>query len=42
MPQFDEIGVLPPIGRWDPLKIREQARDAVSFRSREAVAYSST
>jgi len=21
---FDEIGVLPPIGRWDPLKIREQ------------------
>jgi len=22
--QFDEIGVLPPIGRWDPLKIREQ------------------
>merc|ERR1719238_1440097 len=23
-PQFDEIGVLPPIGRWDPLKIREQ------------------
>merc|ERR1719359_1690241 len=24
VPQFDEIGVLPPIGRWDPLKIREQ------------------
>jgi len=24
IPQFDEIGVLPPIGRWDPLKIREQ------------------
>jgi len=23
-PQFDEVGVLPPIGRWDPLKIREQ------------------
>jgi len=22
--QYDEIGVLPPIGRWDPLKIREQ------------------
>jgi len=21
---FDEIGVLPPLGRWDPLKIREQ------------------
>lgn len=24
VPRFDEIGVLPPIGRWDPLKIREQ------------------
>jgi light-harvesting complex I chlorophyll a/b binding protein 1 len=24
VPQFDEVGVLPPIGRWDPLKIREQ------------------
>jgi len=24
MPQYDEIGVLPPLGRWDPLKIREQ------------------
>ncbi|EOD40717.1 light harvesting protein [Emiliania huxleyi CCMP1516] len=24
VPQFDEIGVLPPIGRWDPLQIREQ------------------
>ena len=24
VPQYDEIGVLPPIGRWDPLKIREQ------------------
>jgi len=24
VPQFDEIGVLPPIGRWDPLAIREQ------------------
>merc|ERR1719488_449819 len=23
-PQFDEVGVLPPIGRWDPLGIREQ------------------
>jgi len=23
-PQFDEVGVLPPLGRWDPLKIREQ------------------
>merc|ERR1719163_1519398 len=22
--RFDEIGVLPPIGRWDPLQIREQ------------------
>jgi light-harvesting complex I chlorophyll a/b binding protein 1 len=24
MPQYDEIGVLPPLGRWDPLQIREQ------------------
>ena len=24
LPQFDEIGVLPPLGRWDPLQIREQ------------------
>merc|ERR1719354_368820 len=24
VPQFDEIGVLPPLGRWDPLQIREQ------------------
>merc|ERR1719235_1608193 len=24
VPQFDEVGVLPPLGRWDPLKIREQ------------------
>merc|ERR1719163_523968 len=24
IPQYDEIGVLPPIGRWDPLRIREQ------------------
>jgi len=24
VPQYDEIGVLPPIGRWDPLQIREQ------------------
>jgi light-harvesting complex I chlorophyll a/b binding protein 1 len=24
VPAFDEIGVLPPIGRWDPLQIREQ------------------
>jgi light-harvesting complex I chlorophyll a/b binding protein 1 len=23
-PKFDEIGVLPPLGRWDPLQIREQ------------------
>jgi light-harvesting complex I chlorophyll a/b binding protein 1 len=23
-PQYDEIGVLPPLGRWDPLGIREQ------------------
>ena len=22
--KYDEIGVLPPLGRWDPLKIREQ------------------
>merc|ERR1719453_2086992 len=24
IPKFDEVGVLPPLGRWDPLKIREQ------------------
>jgi len=24
VPTFDEIGVLPPLGRWDPLQIREQ------------------
>eukprot|EP00967_Tisochrysis_lutea_P031089 scaffold36604_cov31-Tisochrysis_lutea.AAC.2 len=24
VPAYDEIGVLPPIGRWDPLQIREQ------------------
>merc|ERR1712060_402181 len=24
VPQYDEVGVLPPLGRWDPLKIREQ------------------
>jgi len=24
VPKFDEIGVLPPLGRWDPLQIREQ------------------
>ena len=24
MPQYDEIGGLPPLGRWDPLQIREQ------------------
>merc|ERR1719231_1707162 len=23
-PKFDEVGVLPPLGRWDPLQIREQ------------------
>jgi len=23
-PQYDEIGVMPPLGRWDPLQIREQ------------------
>jgi len=22
--QYDEVGVLPPLGRWDPLRIREQ------------------
>jgi light-harvesting complex I chlorophyll a/b binding protein 1 len=27
VPAFDEIGVLPPIGRWDPLQIREQGPD---------------
>ena len=26
--KYDEIGVLPPLGRWDPLKIREQVRAA--------------
>ena len=26
VPKFDEIGVLPPLGRWDPLQIREQVR----------------
>ena len=26
VPQFDEVGVLPPLGRWDPLQIREQVR----------------
>ncbi len=29
--QYDEIGVLPPIGRWDPLKIREQVRCFVAL-----------
>jgi len=24
VPKFDEIGVLPPLGRWDPLQIRAQ------------------
>jgi len=24
IPQYDEVGVLPPLGRWDPLQIREQ------------------
>merc|ERR1719502_1672550 len=24
IPAYDEIGVLPPLGRWDPLQIREQ------------------
>ena len=24
VPKYDEIGVLPPLGRWDPLQIREQ------------------
>jgi light-harvesting complex I chlorophyll a/b binding protein 1 len=24
VPQFDEVGVLPPLGRWDPLQIRAQ------------------
>merc|ERR1719456_570953 len=24
VPKFDEAGVLPPLGRWDPLQIREQ------------------
>ena len=26
VPKYDEIGVLPPLGRWDPLQIREQVR----------------
>ena len=25
VPKYDEIGVMPPLGRWDPLQIREQA-----------------
>ena len=36
-PQFDEVGVLPPLGRWDPLKIREQVTIAAQ-RAREAAA----
>ena len=24
VPKYDEIGVMPPLGRWDPLQIREQ------------------
>merc|ERR1719287_444022 len=24
VPKYDEVGVLPPLGRWDPLQIREQ------------------
>ena len=30
IPQYDEIGVLPPIGRWDPLQIRAQASAAAA------------
>jgi hypothetical protein len=32
VPQYDEIGVLPPLGRWDPLQIREQVRNAFAAR----------
>ena len=30
VPKFDEVGVLPPLGRWDPLQIREQVRFALA------------
>ena len=32
VPQYDEVGVLPPLGRWDPLQIREQVRNAFAAR----------
>ena len=32
VPKFDEVGVLPPLGRWDPLQIREQVRHASPSR----------
>merc|ERR1712060_935279 len=28
IPAYDEIGVLPPLGRWDPLQIREQGPES--------------
>merc|ERR1719463_850345 len=30
IPAYDEIGVLPPLGRWDPLQIREQGPERYS------------
>ena len=33
VPKFDEIGVLPPLGRWDPLKIREQVHARPAARA---------
>ena len=37
VPQYDEIGVLPPIGRWDPLQIREQGPEIGRASCRERV-----
>jgi len=34
VPQYDEVGVLPPLGRWDPLQIREQGPSATVALSR--------
>ena len=39
VPQFDEVGVLPPLGRWDPLQIREQVRTSAPSRSLRTAAY---
>ena len=32
VPKYDEIGVMPPLGRWDPLQIREQVTASPSPR----------